>query len=166
MVETAIEDDWVNCGDKMFLWFDFNARNWEFLLEGMRTLFLVGLLHSRMSTFFQSWGADGMSDFSPVQAVGPNDLRFKVHTVHTTCPLGFQTWSGNSCWRWRYPSELYQNFTLDSLFTANCLAIALIWLDLWLGPWLWFWLWQIKESQVSQVSPPFLNGFTVFHPSH
>ena len=78
-----------------------------------------------------------MSDFSPVQAVGPNDLRFKVHTVHTTCPLGFQTWSGNSCWRWRYPSELYQNFTLDSLFTANCLAIALIWLDLWLGPWLY-----------------------------
>ena len=28
--------------------------------------------------FFAASGADGMSDFSPVAAVGPNDLRFKV----------------------------------------------------------------------------------------
>ena len=151
MVETAIEDDWVNCGDKMFLWFDFNARNWEFLLEGMQTLFLVGLLHSRMSTFFQSWGADGMSDFSPVQAVGPNDLRFKVHTVHTTCPLGFQTWSVSI----RTLSELYPRLIIHCELPGNCTN----WLDLWLGPWMfrrwvgalqtfqpsvWAWMWRSR----------------------
>lgn len=67
---------------------------------------------------------------------------------------------GNAC-NWRYPSELYQNFTLIIIhceLPGNCtnLTRSLTW-----NMTVWFWLWQIKESQVSQVSPPFLKIWTL-----
>lgn len=80
--------------------------------------------------------------------------------VHWAFRLGAEivVEGGNAC-NWRYPSELYQNFTLiiHCELPGNCtnLTRSLTW-----NMTVWFWLWQIKESQVSQVSqvsPPFLK---------